>query len=569
MPSIAAPKLTASWGFGVAVLALSACTAEIGGAPNGAGAAGAAAVAGSAGQGPGPVTDPTSTACDPNLELAPPRVWRLNDQQYVKVVHDVFGAGITVPPDASSARVAGAEDASSALGFGISDVTTAQSYFRAAQSTAASAIAHLGTLLPCASPDAACVETFIRGKVSRAFRRPVSEQQVADMLAIYQLGAQGGPPAGVEAVLQYVLQAPGFLWRTELPNADATSSPQPLDAFDLAAALSFLFVDSAPDDELWQKAVDGSLLDPAVLTTQVERLMALPAVKANIADKVGSWLAVHQLEVTAKDPQVFPEFTPAIQASLVQSVQLFLKDVVERGTLLDLVSSNRIYLNQDLATLYGIGGVTGSALVPVDASAPQWSGGILTQPGILAAKAKHVSKGDVVHRGLFIYDTMVCGAALPPPPAVAQSLDASLPATATERDRANYREGNPQCNACHARFDPLGLLSERYDSIGRYLETDAAGKPIDQSTRIALGGALDGPANGLPDLIARLKSSRSFADCAASKVAGVALGRVTTTDNSCSLKAVQDAFAADASFSTLFKAIATSPSFARRDGRLK
>ena len=569
MPSLAARNLKASLGFGVALLALSACTADIGGGSNGATAAGAAGIAGSAGQGPGPVTDPTATPCDPNLDLAPPRVWRLNDQQYVTVVHDVFGAGITVPPDASSARVAGAEDASSALGFGISDVTTAQSYFRAAQSTAASAVANVGALLPCATPDAACVETFIRSKVSRAFRRPVSEQQLTDMLAIYQLGAEGGPNAGVEALLQYVLQAPGFLWRTELPSADATSSAQPLDAFDLASALSFLFIDSVPDDELWQKAVDGSLTAPTVLTAQVDRLIALPAVKANIANKVGSWLSVHQIEVTAKDPQVFPEFTPAIQASLSQSLQLFLKDVVERGTLFDLVGSNRIYLNQDLAALYGIGGVTGSALVPVDTSAPQWSGGILTQPGILAAKAKHVSRGDVVHRGLFIYDTMVCGAALPPPPAVAQTLDASLPATATERDRANYREGNPQCNACHARFDPLGLLSERYDSIGRYLETDATGQPIDQTSTITLGGALDGPANGLPDLIARLKSSRSFAVCAASKVTGVALGRVTTTDNSCSLKAVQDAFAADGSFSTLFKAIATSPAFARRDGRLK
>jgi hypothetical protein len=143
---------------------------------------------------------------------------------------------------------------------------------------------------------------------------------------------------------------------------------------------------------------------------------------------------------------------------------------------------------------------------------------------------------------------MVCGATLPPPPPNAASVDSSLPADATERTRANFRESRSDCNPCHGRFDPLGLLTERYDPLGRYVAMDAAGQPIDQTSTIKLGNDLDGPANGLPELITRLKSSRQFADCASGMLANISLGRPVTTESSCALRKVQDGFAANQSF---------------------
>ncbi|HVR03853.1 MAG TPA: DUF1592 domain-containing protein, partial [Polyangia bacterium] len=301
--------------------------------------------------------------------MAPPRLWRLNDQQYVNVVHDVFGAGIAVPAAVSAAVIVGAEDATSASGLKIADEPTVQNYMATASATAASAVINLGALLPCANPDAACVEAFIRTKVARAFRRPVTDAEVQSMLGLYQLGAQDSPATGVSTLLTYVLQAPAFLWRAELAGFDPAvpaTTPRPLGPFELASALSFLFVDSVPDDTLWAKAVDGSIARRDVLVAEVDRLMALPAVKANVANKVGGWLSVHKTEVTVKDPKVFPQFTAAVQTALTRSVQLFLQDVVFNGTLLDLVTSGKMYLNQDLAALYGVDGVTGPALVPVD-----------------------------------------------------------------------------------------------------------------------------------------------------------------------------------------------------------
>jgi hypothetical protein len=540
------------------------CTGSIGSLmENPAGGPGATTSGGEVGQ-----TGSGAVACNPTTALSPPRLWRLNDQQYANVVHDVFGAGITVPPDVSAAVVPGAEDASSSSGLRIADLPTVQSYQRAAQKTAASAVANLSVLLSCPVPDASCVESFIRTKIARAFRRPVTDQQVSDMLGIYQLGASDGVSAGVEGLLQYVLQAPAFLWRSELTATDPAAPPlvRPLGSFELASSVSFLFADSAPDDELWSKAVDGSITQPQVLASQVDRLLTQDKVKQNLANKVGSWLSIRKTEVTAK---MDPAFTADVKTSLAESARMFLQDIVSSGTLTDLVTSRRMYMNESLSTLYQVGTVTGSALVPVDAKQPQWSGGILTQPALLAALS-HPSEGDVVHRGLFIYNSMACGTPIPAPPAGATAINAALPADATQRQRAAFRAGRSDCHACHARFDPFGLLSERYDFLGRYSTTDASGHVVDQTSTIAVGStSLDGPANGLPDLITRLTSSRDFADCVSDKLANIALGRDAAEDDSCAMRKVKDDFATGPSFLALFRALATSPAFALRDDGLK
>ncbi|MDB4982640.1 MAG: Cellulose-binding domain protein [Myxococcales bacterium] len=527
---------------------------------------------GAAGTAPIGVTPPVVGPCVAAAAFAPARLWRLNDQQYGNVVRDVFGAGITVPADVSEARSAGAEDLARAESLAIGNDTIAANYMSSAHATALSAVKALPALVGCATPDATCVTTFLETKVARAFRRPLTDGEVADMLALYQLAATDGPSEGVRVLMEYVLQAPAFLWRTELAGVDPTkaaTAPQPLNPYELAGALGFLFLDSAPDDGLWAKAAAGTLTKPDVLGAEVDRLMALPAVKVNIANKVGSWLTIKKTEATVKDPTIFPEFTPAVKDALTSSAQLFLQDVVFTGKLGDLVTSRKMFLNKDLATLYGVPGVTSSTLVPVDVTLPERAGGILTQPAILAANSR-VNRGDPIHRGLFIYSSLVCGNPVPAPPANATTLDQSLPATATERDRANFRASRGDCSACHVHFDPLGLLSERYDPIGRYREKDASGQVIDQSSTINLGSkVLDGPANGLPDLITRLQSSRDFADCAAGRLASVAVGRTVSTDNSCALQNVRDTFATSASFMGLFRAIATSPAFTTRGGAVQ
>jgi hypothetical protein len=179
----------------------------------------------------------------------------------------------------------------------------------------------------------------------------------------------------------------------------------------------------------------------------------------------------------------------------------------------------------------------------------------------------HPDRGDAVHRGLFIYNALVCGSTIPPPPGNAIAVAATFPADASQRQLAMLRATAPQgCGACHGLFDPLGLATENYDPIGRYITVDDKGQPVDASSTIKnLGPDLDGPITGLPDLVAKLKTGRRVTDCAGRNLAPIALGRTVVTDNSCALDAVNDKFAASGSFTDYFRALLTSPGFATRD----
>ncbi|HEY0712184.1 MAG TPA: DUF1592 domain-containing protein [Polyangia bacterium] len=502
-------------------------------------------------------------ACDAKVGLAPARLWRITDDQYVNIVHQVFGANIVVDPNVSASRSVGGDEVTVADSLGVPNDSTARNYFNTARAAAASAVTNLATLVPCQLESAGCVEQFIRTKVARAFRRPVSDIELHDMLALYQAGASDGPAAGMRVLMEYVLQAPSLLWRAEL-GADQGAATRRLGAYELASALSFLFLDTAPDDVLWASAESGALTSPAMLAAQIERLSSLPAAKTNIARKLGVWLGVRKTERTEKDQKLFPEFTVSVKEALGKSTSMFLEDIATGGAFQQLLSSPKMYVNKELATLFGIPGTFARDLVQVTTNSPERSAGILTQPGILAANSRP-NRADPIHRGLFIYNAMVCGFTIPDPPANAGDADAMLAVDATERERAEFRASRADCSACHRQFDPLGLLSERYDPLGRYRERDASGTTIDDGAVLTLGGQLEGQVTGLVDLSKRLLGSRSVTDCTASHLVSIAIGEDLRFSRSCALNQLKDSFAKDGNFVALFRALAASQAFQVRD----
>jgi hypothetical protein len=339
-----------------------------------------------------------------------------------------------------------------------------------------------------------------------------------------------------------------------------------LTPFELAGAVAFALLDSIPDDPLWARALDGTLATPAVLEAEVDRLLATPAAQANLAAKASFWLGVEKVRsMVPKNTTLFPEFTAQVKDDLYQSARLFVRDLMINGNISELLTSKRLYINTNLAKVYGIPGVTSPTLVAVDGPAASRGSGILTQPAVLAAWS-HPDRGDVVHRGLFIYNALVCGATIPAPPANATSVAATFPKDATERELANIRGTHPAgCGSCHAIFDPFGLATEQYDAIGRFTPTDAMGQAIDTSATLKLGGALNGPITGLPDLVTKLSTGRGLADCASRNLSPFVLGRTVITDNSCALADVKDRFAASGSFPDFYRAMLTSPGFLTRD----
>jgi Protein of unknown function (DUF1592)/Protein of unknown function (DUF1588)/Protein of unknown function (DUF1595)/Protein of unknown function (DUF1587) len=559
--------------FGCAALwlsALGACTAEINGKNlPGASATGANASNGSSSSAtPDPGASVTAE-CVQGASFAPARLLLISDEQYRNVVHDVFGVtfpstvDITAPPSTSGSYPYN-ENAQV-------QTTTVQAYQRAADQVAAL----MPALSPCAngSTNAACIEQFLRASLPLAWRRPPTDAEIAALVAIFNAGAPDGEIRQVELVMEAVLLHPAFLYRSEIGTNAATARGKiALTTYELAGAVSFALLNSAPDAELAAKAQDGSLTQPDVLAAQVARLIALPRVRATLMKKVSYYLDFETLPFIQKDATAYPGFS-ALQGTLYQSSQLFLNDILWNGHFSDLFTSRRIYANAAMASAYSLPApaTAGSDLQPITTTGDAYNAGLLTQPALLAASNKNSIGDDVIHRGLWVYYNLLCAPTLPPPPANAGTVAATI--MGSTRQQAMTRDST--CGAvCHGRFDPFGLVTLSYDGIGRYRTTDPTTSPpggvIDDSATVIAGVLESSPdmattLNDVSDAARLFASGRQISDCAAVNLATYTLEHSPTTEGSCDLQTVQDRFQKSGSFTDLFTAILTSPAFLTRD----
>src|SRR6188768_337358 len=537
-----------------------ACSADVAGSKQTDATGGAS----SAGGVPGSTGGSVSTqACTDGLGLAHARIWRLSDDQYVNAVRQLFG--VTAGPHIT--QVEAVAEFTNLSELSLVNSSTVVAYQTAAKDIARQAVkSHYDTFMSCGSGDA-CVQQFVRNRIARAFGRRLDDTEVNGYVDLFHKGLAESPQTGVRLMIEATLQSPSFLYRTELgtPTPGGPKGQVALTPHEIATLLAFSLTNSVPDESLWQKADTGALAKPDVFSAEVDRLLALPETKANLSQLAGYWLGLEKLKLTEKDTSKFPEFTPELKANMVKSAQLFVQDVLATGSVTDLVKSNKMFLNESMAAAFGIPGVTGADMKPVSVDLPERHNGILSQPGVLAAYSRP-TRGDPVHRGLFAFYGLACGGQVPAPPPNALTVAASFPPDSTERQLAGLRADNPTCNACHARFDPMGLVTERFDPIGRYSEKDANGNVIDQSSVfISLGPDLDGPVDGVASFTAKLVQGRRLSDCAAQSLAVFTLGREVKDDMSCAVRDVKDAFAKTGKFQDFYKALITSPAFIKRD----
>ena len=507
----------------------------------------------------------TAETCTDGLALAHARIWRLSDDQYVNAVRQLFG--VTAGPHITQVEAV-AEFTNLSELSPVSNNTVA-SYQAAAKDIARQAVtSHYDKFMACGTSDS-CVQQFVRNRVARAFGRRLDDAEVAGYVDVYHQGLTESPQTGVRLMIEATLQSPSFLYRTELgtPTPGGAKGQVSLTPHEIATLLAFSLTNSVPDEALWQKADTGEIASPEVYAQEVERLLELPETKTNLTQLAGYWLGLEKLKLTEKDTSKFPEFTSALKADMTLSAQLFVQDLLATGSVTDLVTSSKMFLNESMAAAFGIPGVTGSTMQPVQVAAAERHNGILSQPGVLAAYSRP-TRGDPIHRGLFLLYGLACGDQVGAPPAVALTVAATFPPDATERELAGLRAGTPLCLACHARFDPLGLVTERFDPIGRYHETDAKG-PIDQSSvLVSLGPDLDGPIDGVAAFTAKLVQGRRLSDCAAQNLSVFTLGRDAIDvkgDTSCALQSVKDSFAKTGKFRDFYKALITNPGFLKRD----
>ena len=408
-----------------------------------------------------------------------------------------------------------------------------------------------------------CAQQILATLMRRAYRRPVSDADVAGPMAFYRQGrAEGNFDTGVERALTAVLVSPEFLFRVESEPHDAPpGTAYRISEFELASRLSFFLWSSIPDDELLDAAVRGELSQPLNLEKQVKRMLADPRAYNLASNFAGQWLHLRKLEGWRPDARLFPDVDANLRQAFRTETELFVDSVLrENRSVLDLLRADYTFLNERLAKHYGIAGVYGTRFRRVQLDSDSERGGVLRHGSVLSVTS-HATRTSPVIRGKWVLDN-IFGAPPPSPPPNVPTLDntivsASLPI----RERLKEHRTRLECASCHKTIDPVGFALENFDAVGRWRDYDD-GVPIDVLGGLPDGSQFDGVAGLEAGLLQR---PELFAETLTEKLLTFALGRgVEYYDAPAVRKILREAEAEQYRFSTLILGIVRSAPFQMR-----
>jgi hypothetical protein len=401
----------------------------------------------------------------------------------------------------------------------------------------------------------------------RAYRRPVTDGDVAPLLNLYKSGrSEGDFEAGIEMALQGILVSTEFLFRIEKDPANvAPNTAYRISDLELASRLSFFLWSSIPDDELLDAAERGQLKDPAVLERQVQRMLADPRSRTLVENFAGQWLQLRNLKTRTPNRDVFEEFDESLRQAFQEETNLFLESMVrEDRSVLDLLRSDYTFVNERLARHYGIPNVYGSRFRRVTLSDENRMG-LLSQGSVLLLTS-YANRTSVVQRGKWVLENILAAPPPPPPPNANTTLKEKSDdgKTLTMRQAMEQHRNNPACIGCHARMDPIGFALENFDAIGRWRTMDA-GATIDPSGMLPDGSKFAGPAEMRKALLNR---PQLIAYAVGEKLLTYALGRnLEHYDGPAVRKLVREAAPSDYRWSSIVLGIAKSTPFQMRRSR--
>jgi hypothetical protein len=348
-------------------------------------------------------------------------------------------------------------------------------------------------LVPTSDNPKADAERLIRSFLPRAFRRPVPEP-VQQHFVQKVLGKLDEKYTFLDAMMygyKLILSSPDFLFLMDSPATAATTqgdlATPKLDDFSLAERLSYFLWSTMPDDELLALARKGELSKPAVLHAQVERMLNSPRAHRFTENFAGQWLDLRKMDATIPDPVLYSDFDQLLLWAMPRETQMFFEEVLRKDlSIAEFIDSDWTMLNERLAELYGIPGVTGNELRKVKLPPDSHRGGVMTQASVLKVTADGTRTSPVL-RGKWILDRILGTPPAPPPPDT-PTFEPDIRGASTIRQQLDKHRNTPACAACHVHIDPPGFALETYDPIGNY-------RQFYRVTERTKDGAVDLPRN--------------------------------------------------------------------------
>ena len=413
----------------------------------------------------------------------------------------------------------------------------------------------------------ACARRIVSALARRAYRRPVTADDIAPIMAFYQKGRDAGTfESGIEMALRRILADPLFVFRFERdPASVPAGGKHRVTDIELASRLSYFLWSSIPDEELLTAAEQNKLKDPAVLQQQVRRMLKDPKSQALITNFAGQWLFLRELRNRQPDLLLFPDFDDNLRQSFQRETEMLFGSIVrEDRNVLDLMTADYTFVNERLAKHYGIPNIYGTDFRRVSVPSPARKG-LLGQGSFLLVTSAP-NRTSPVTRGSWILENLLGSPPPLPPPNVPPlpentSGQGIKKLTTSVRERMESHRTNQPCKGCHQIMDPIGLSLENFDGIGRW-RTEDTGVRIDTGGQLTDGTVIDGVESLRTAL---LGYQDALVQTMAEKLMMYGIGRAAHYYDMPAVRSiVRDAAGKDYRFSALVTAIVSSEPFQMR-----
>ena len=487
--------------------------------------------------------DPSTIVCQPGIPVTT-QIPRLLNRQYENVVRDLLGVTSLDGNPVSASLLGDFTGPMNAPGWTI--------YNTVATKIAANVMAGptKSMFIACDPATAGCLEQTVRTFGRKAFRRPLTDDEVASFMTLNAVTPAGTPAEVAEAILNAFLVSPSFLMIPELAT-DTEGSSIKLSATEVAARLSFMLWGSVPDDTLNAAADANQLATKDQILAQATRMIAL-------RDKSGQFIsAFHddwaQMNNSSghwyqgnHDPAKFPAFTAAAKTAGQQETDMFFQEVAfTGGSFKDLLLSNIAFVSSDNAAQYGLDPskytttLTKVMLDPATNPRP----GFLTRTGFLSSYADYGASSPILRGAFMSIYLLNVNPGAPSPDNLSQTVSGTF---TTQRAYVEALTMQKQpCLGCHTVFNPLGFVFESYDAIGKWQTTDLLGGAINATATVDFGGGnkkeISSPTQLMQEIAALPKAQAIYAQDWVS----YAYGRQPNANDQCVVNTLQTKLAGD------------------------
>jgi hypothetical protein len=400
----------------------------------------------------------------------------LSKKQYMNTIEDLFGAPVLT--DASAAISSLPNDnfdeeyrrKTSSL-----DSNSVQGFFASALAISASVVGNTArrnnVFGSCASQTTlsqTCINTFMSSFAARIMRRPLNSVETTFLNSI--LAGSGTNNEKLEAMLNYLLQSPFFIWRVELGEITDATDNLILSDYESASKLSYAVTDSTPDLELFQAVQSGQFKTFEQHQAQALRLIDTPRGKSKVIDMIMHWShSENPRDLSGLPSDLTTDVNMSgLEQAMVDEAKKFIEHIVyqSQGNFQDLLKSKLSFASHTgLAKIYNHTPISGNTPVEIT----ERRQGLLMRAPFMTWTGPRTN---LIQRGVDFQKRMLCNAIPSPNVDIAddRDVDGFTPAEQlqnTNRVNVTHQTRSPVCMGCHSAINPVGFAFEAFDSIGR------------------------------------------------------------------------------------------------------